>query len=196
MSPINRDGLIISPVRDAAGTANLDTRSGARCIRPYRKRFKWLEFQSFCFHEPRSGGAVAARSAPLRPSMLSSDSPRSTAWMSRCACQGEDPELYFPIASRGPSAIRSSSEGHLRTMLRTGNVPVLRGQDRARWHQGRNHEGRTERNAFSRAPARRRISRHATDISWARDARPPPARTVGAAAQCGGESMEIAKAAG
>jgi WhiB family redox-sensing transcriptional regulator len=34
--------------------------------------------------------------------MLSSDSLRSTAWMSRGACQGEDPELFFPIASTSP----------------------------------------------------------------------------------------------
>jgi WhiB family transcriptional regulator, redox-sensing transcriptional regulator len=34
--------------------------------------------------------------------MLSSDSVRATAWMSRGACQGEDPELFFPTASTGP----------------------------------------------------------------------------------------------
>jgi WhiB family transcriptional regulator, redox-sensing transcriptional regulator len=34
--------------------------------------------------------------------MLSSNSARATAWMSRGACQGEDPELFFPVASTGP----------------------------------------------------------------------------------------------
>jgi WhiB family redox-sensing transcriptional regulator len=33
--------------------------------------------------------------------MLSPDGSRSTAWMSRGACQGEDPELFFPIATTG-----------------------------------------------------------------------------------------------
>jgi WhiB family redox-sensing transcriptional regulator len=33
--------------------------------------------------------------------MFSSDSIRATAWMSLGACQGEDPELFFPIATPG-----------------------------------------------------------------------------------------------
>ncbi len=35
--------------------------------------------------------------------MFSSDSARGTAWMSRGACLGEDPELFFPIAATGPA---------------------------------------------------------------------------------------------
>jgi WhiB family redox-sensing transcriptional regulator len=35
--------------------------------------------------------------------MLSSDSLGATAWMSHGACRSEDPELFFPIATTGPS---------------------------------------------------------------------------------------------
>lgn len=35
--------------------------------------------------------------------MQSFDSARDTAWMSRGACQAEDPEIFFPIAAIGPA---------------------------------------------------------------------------------------------
>jgi WhiB family transcriptional regulator, redox-sensing transcriptional regulator len=41
--------------------------------------------------------------------MLSSDSVRDTAWMSRGACQTEDPELFFPIAATGPARDQMSA---------------------------------------------------------------------------------------
>lgn len=38
------------------------------------------------------------------PAMLQPDPrPASLDWMSRGACQGEDPELFFPIAMTGPA---------------------------------------------------------------------------------------------
>jgi WhiB family transcriptional regulator, redox-sensing transcriptional regulator len=56
-------------------------------------------------HESRSGSAVAAR-PPRSPATPSEPAGRSTAWMSRGACQGEDPELFFPIASTGPFRVQ------------------------------------------------------------------------------------------
>jgi WhiB family transcriptional regulator, redox-sensing transcriptional regulator len=34
---------------------------------------------------------------------MSLDSARDTTWMSRGACQAEDPELFFPITALGPA---------------------------------------------------------------------------------------------
>ena len=33
----------------------------------------------------------------------------SLSWMSRGACQGEDPELFFPIATEGPALLQISA---------------------------------------------------------------------------------------
>jgi WhiB family redox-sensing transcriptional regulator len=69
--------------------------------------------------------------------MLSSDSRRSTAWMSRGACQGEDPELFFPIASTSP--FRDQINAGKAICVRCSELEMclfLRGQDCARWHLG------------------------------------------------------------
>jgi WhiB family transcriptional regulator, redox-sensing transcriptional regulator len=55
----------------------------------------------------RPSQSSTAKSIATPPSLAQRLVPRDAAascdWMSRGACQGEDPELFFPIAAEGPA---------------------------------------------------------------------------------------------
>jgi WhiB family transcriptional regulator, redox-sensing transcriptional regulator len=40
--------------------------------------------------------------------LAASSAVRSPGWMSRGACRGEDPELFFPVAAAGPALVQAS----------------------------------------------------------------------------------------
>jgi WhiB family transcriptional regulator, redox-sensing transcriptional regulator len=128
--------------------------------------------------------------------MLSSGSARSTAWTSPGACQGEDPELFFPIASTSPFRDQINAAkaicGRCSELQMCLSYAVRTAQDGI-W-------GGTTKDERRAMPSRGRLPAGAflsTPLSPGHaDAGPPLARTVGAAAQCAGESTEIAKAAG
>ena len=76
------------------------------------------------------------------------DSTGAMGWMSRGACQREDPELFFPIAADGPALQQISAAK--RVCLRppgTRRMPVLWPEGAPEWHLGRNHPRRTPRHA-------------------------------------------------
>ena len=57
-----------------------------------------------------SGPNQAGRDrAPRMPEVAARNAVGSLGWMSRGACQGEDPELFFPIAATGPAVHQISA---------------------------------------------------------------------------------------
>jgi hypothetical protein len=67
----------------------------------------WCHEVSLQVTSRRWQSSTAKPASPHRPAWPSAGGPRyATAfcgWMSRGACQGEDPELFFPIAAEGPA---------------------------------------------------------------------------------------------
>jgi WhiB family transcriptional regulator, redox-sensing transcriptional regulator len=117
--------------------------------------------------------------------------------MSHGACQGEDPELFFPITSTGPFRAQINAakaicgrctelNACLSYAVRTAQDGIWGGTTKDERSAMLPSRGRLPANAILAVPL---ASGHA-------HAGPPPARTVGASAQCAGESMELTEAAG
>jgi anti-sigma B factor antagonist len=67
---------------------------------------------------------LATGMTPSKPSAGASAS--SVSWMSRGACQGEDPELFFPISARGSAGRRCVKQGRRRPRQDHHFVHVIR----------------------------------------------------------------------